>query len=182
MAARHSRHFPVIPRTFRRSMRKYSWVAGRTRLHSGQICTSGACAITRRFPRRSPPRSRLKRTTPSPYFTPGRCIGELLAGDGAHLAVALGQVLPPTGDLGGVDHAGLELVEVRQGNGHGNRGRQGMAGLPSKGHEEPGPRRGAGEEGEGEENAFGSRHRSSSFLGVWMPAESEIGPGPLPTP
>src|SRR5690606_18329791 len=107
---------------------------------------------------------------------------ELLAGNGTHLAVAFGQVLPPTGDLGRMDHAGLELVEVRQGDGHGDRGRRSMAGLPSRGHQEPGTSRGAAEEGEGEETAFGGRHRSSSFPGAWMPAESEIGPGPLPTP
>src|SRR5690606_1009350 len=131
----------------------------------------------------------------------GRWTRAPLTGGGSSLAGALAQVVTPTGDLGRVDHAGLELVEVRQGDGHGARGRRGMAGLPSKGHEEPGPSRGTGEEGEGEEDAShpspppttaisrtaSSNASLSSGEGrrsptPWLPAESEIGPGPIPTP
>src|SRR5690606_23219888 len=89
------------------------------------------------------------RSWPSPRLPSGGRISELFAGDCAHLAVALGQVLPPPGDLGSVDHAGLQLVEVRQVY----MGRRGVTGLPSDGRQEPGPGRGAQEESHGEEDA-----------------------------
>src|SRR5690606_31526792 len=140
-------------------------------------------------------------SSPSPHLPSGRRISELLAGDGAHLAVALGQVLPPTGDLGGVDQASLQLVEVRQGDRHGDSGRRSLAGLPSEGHQEPGTSRGAAEECEGEEDAShpspppttaisrtaSSNASLSSGEGrrsptLWLPAESAIGSEPHPPP
>src|SRR5690606_13210164 len=88
-------------------------------------------------------------SSPSPHLPSGRRIGELLTYHLGGVPVALGQVFPPTGDLGGVDHASLQLVEVRQGD----MGRRGVAGLPSDGRQEQGPGRGAQDESHGEEDA-----------------------------
>src|SRR5690606_10339737 len=96
------------------------------------------------------------------------------------IPVALCQVFPAPSNLGGVDHASRELVEVW----HEDMGSWGVARLPCEGHQEPGPDCGAAEEGEGEEDASHGSTPSASmrqtWTTLWPPAESAIGSAQTP--
>src|SRR5690606_13539120 len=108
-------------------------------------------------------------SSPSAYLPRGRDLGELLAGDRGGPLMTPRELLPGPAALLGPEHPGLQLVEVRQVY----MGRRGVAGLPSHGREEPGPGCGAAEEGEGEEDALGGRHRC--LLGLCFVKSMTVG-------